>query len=94
MVNRRKIHEALVNRIAEIGWRLLSDEAHYATCQLAIEFVVRGEHGYLLTREQLSQLEIRCTLLDSHLLSLVGTCHYATVVLALFPNFDYSEYSL
>ena len=75
-----EIHEALVNRVAEIGWSLLADDAHHAARQFSIEFVVRGEHGNLLSRELLRQLKVWCTLLDSHLLSLIGTSHYATVV--------------
>ena len=81
MVNRRKIHEALVNRVAEIGWCLLTDDAHYTSCQFSIQFIVRGEYGNLLPRELLRQLKVWRTLLDAHLLSLVGTCHYTAVVI-------------
>jgi hypothetical protein len=75
-----EIHEALVNRIAEIGWRLLSDDAYYTASQFSVEFIVRGKDCDLLPREQLSQLKIWRTLLDAHLLSLIGTSYYATVV--------------
>ena len=89
-----EIHETLVYRVTEIGRRLLADDAHYTTSQFSIEFIVRGENCDLLPRKQLSQLKVWCALLDAHLLCLVGTSHYATVVVRLFLNFDYSEYSL
>jgi hypothetical protein len=42
----------------------------------------------------LGKLEIGRALLDAKGLCLVGTRHHAAVVVRLFLNFDYSEYSL
>ena len=50
-LNAVKIHEALVNRVVEIGRCFLADDAHHSTCQFPIKFVVRREHGNLLSRE-------------------------------------------
>ena len=76
-----EIHKAFINRVAEIGWCLLTDDAHYTSCQFSIQFIVRGEYGNLLPRELLRQLKVRRTLLDAHLFSLVGTCYNTAVVI-------------
>ncbi len=65
----------------------MADDAHYTTCQFSIEFVVRREYGNLLPRKQLSQLKVWRTLLDAHLLSLIGTSYYAAVVVR--QNYDW-----
>ena len=89
-----EIDEALVDAVAEVGGCLLADDHHHARGQVAIQLVVAAEDGYLLIRELLLHLEIGGALLDAQRLGLVAAGHYAAVVIRLFLNFDYSEYSL
>ena len=63
--NTVKINETLVNRITEKGGGLLTDNADYSSRQLAIEFIVRREHLYLLVWVLLSHLVVRNSLLDA-----------------------------
>ena len=75
-----QIHEALVNRVAEIRGSLLPDDAHHPTRQFAVQLVVRREHGNLIIWELLLQLKVWCALFHAHGFRLVATCHYATIV--------------
>jgi hypothetical protein len=77
-----EVHEALINRIAEIGGCLFSDDAHYPTRQFPIEFIVRGKDSNLIVWELLFKLEIRRALLHSHRLGLVATSHDTAIIVA------------
>ena len=84
----------MVDAVTEVGGRLLADDHHHPRGQVAIQFVVAAEYGYLLIGKLLLHLEIGGALLDAQRLGLVAAGHYAAVVIRLFLYFDYSEYSL
>ena len=74
------LDKAFVDAVTKVGRRFLTDDFHHTTCQFAIQLIVAREHCNLLVRELLSQLEIRHTSLDAHLLCLVRSCHNTSVV--------------
>ena len=86
MLHAVKIDEALVYRIAEIGWYLLTDQAHDTASQFSIKFIVRGKHGNLMVRELLGQLEIRRSSFDTHRLCFIATGNYTTIVIAQYHD--------
>ena len=80
MLHAIKVDEALVNGIAKICRNLFTDNAYYTTCQFSVQFIVGREHGNLLVRELLGQLEIWSSL-NPHLLSFIRPRYYASVVI-------------
>ena len=80
MLHAVETDEALVDAVAETGRCLLPDDAHHARRQLAIELIVRREHGYLALRKLLLELIVRHSRLDAQALGLVAARHHAAVV--------------
>ena len=89
-----EIDKALVDAIAEVGGRLLADDHHHARGQVTIQLIVAAEDGYLLIAKLLLHLEIGGAFLDAQRLGLIAAGYDTAVVVRLFLNFDYSEYSL
>lgn len=77
-----EIDETLVDGIAEVGRRLLADDAYHPSCQVAIQLIVTAEDGYLFIAKLLCHLEIRRTLFDAQGLGLIASGHHATIVVA------------
>ena len=94
MLHAVEIDKALIDGITEVGWGFLTDDMHHPTCEFTVQLIVAAEDGDLFMRELLCYLVIRGALFDAQRLGLVGSRHDTTVIIGLFLNFDYSEYSL
>ena len=77
-----EIDETLVDGIAEVGRRLLADDAYHPSCQVAIQLIVAAEDGYLFIAKLLCHLEIRSALLDAQRLGLIASSHHTAIVVA------------
>lgn len=80
MLHAIEIDKTLVDAVAEIGRRLLTDDADHPGCQLAIQLIVTGEDGDFLIGKLLCHLKIRYPLLDAQRLCLIASRHNATII--------------
>ena len=75
-----EIDETFVYAIAEIGRRLITNDADHTTRQFSIKFIIAREDSYLLTRKLLGQLIIGHTCLDTQFLSFVTARNNTPIV--------------
>ena len=75
-----EVDEAFVNAVAEVGRHFLTNEAHYASSEFTIQFVVRREGCNLLIGILLQHLEIGHACLDAQFLGFIRSCHHASII--------------